>query len=69
MSFCNNDSFGQGMNEDSNIEIANDIKDDQVPHLSNSEKNDNNQGTNLSFENIGNLNSNTTEEAQQNEIL
>lgn len=69
MSFCNNDSFGQGMNEDSNIEIANDIKDDQVPHLSNSENNDNNQGTNLSFENIGNLNSNTTEEAQQNEIL
>ena len=68
MSFCNNDSFGQGMNEDSNIEIANDIKDDQVPHLSNSENNDNNQGTNLSFENIGNLNSNT-EEAQQNEIL
>ncbi len=68
MSFCNNDSFGQGMNEDSNIEIANDLKEDQVPPLSNSENNDNNQGTNLSFENIGNLNSNT-EEAQQNEIL
>ena len=56
------------MNEDSNIEIANDLKEDQVPPLSNSENNDNNQGTNLSFENIGNLNSNT-EEAQQNEIL
>ena len=68
MYFCNNDSFGQGMNEDSNIEIANDLKEDQVPPLSNSENNDNNQGTNLSFENIGNLNSNT-EEAQQNEIL
>ena len=68
MSFCNNDSFGQEMNEDSNIEIANDLKEDQVPPLSNSENNDNNQGTNLSFENIGNLNSNT-EEAQQNEIL
>ena len=68
MSFCNNDSFGQGMNEDSNIEIANDLKEDQVPPLSNSENNDNNQGTNLSYENIGNLNSNT-EEAQQNEIL
>ena len=68
MSFCNNDSFGQGMNEDSNIEIANDLKEDQVPPLSNSENNDNNKGTNLSFENIGNLNSNT-EEAQQNEIL
>ena len=68
MSFCNNDSFGQGMNEDSNIEIANDLKEDQVPPLSSSENNDNNQGTNLSFENIGNLNSNT-EEAQQNEIL
>ena len=68
MSFCNNDSFGQGMNEDSNIEIANDLKEDQVPPLSNSENNDNKQGTNLSFENIGNLNSNT-EEAQQNEIL
>ena len=68
MSFCNNDSFGQGMNEDSNIEIANDLKEDQVPPLSNSENNDNNQGTNLSFENIGNLNSNT-EEGQQNEIL
>ena len=68
MSFCNNDSFGQGMNEDSNIEIANDLKENQVPPLSNSENNDNNQGTNLSFENIGNLNSNT-EEAQQNEIL
>ena len=68
MSFCNNDYFGQGMNEYSNIEIANDLKEDQVPPLSNSENNDNNQGTNLSFENIGNLNSNT-EEAQQNEIL
>ena len=68
MYFCNNDSFGQGMNKDSNIEIANDLKEDQLPPLSNSENNDNNQGTNLSFENIGNLNSNT-EEAQQNEIL
>lgn len=65
MSFCNNDSFGQGINEDSNVLIANDLKD-QIPPLSNS---DNNQGTNLSFENIGNLNSNNTEEAQQNEIL